>query len=93
MTSGRLAARIGLFLGPLLFLFVSFFPLQQLTELSFESRIVLASTVWMATWWITEAIPIYVTALLPLVIFPFGSEERIPPLLKNESVPATSGDL
>ncbi len=71
MTSGRLAARIGLFLGPLLFLFVSFFPLQQLTELSFESRIVLASTVWMATWWITEAIPIYVTALLPLVIFPF----------------------
>jgi sodium-dependent dicarboxylate transporter 2/3/5 len=25
----------------------------------------------MATWWITEAIPIYVTALLPLVIFPF----------------------
>jgi solute carrier family 13 (sodium-dependent dicarboxylate transporter), member 2/3/5 len=24
----------------------------------------------MGTWWITEAIPIYVTALLPLVIFP-----------------------
>src|ERR671921_964351 len=24
----------------------------------------------MASWWLTEAIPIYVTALLPLVIFP-----------------------
>ncbi|HSF49885.1 MAG TPA: SLC13 family permease [Nitrososphaeraceae archaeon] len=47
-----------------------FFPLPQLNELSFEARIVLASTVWMAIWWITEAIPIYVTALLLLVIFP-----------------------
>jgi solute carrier family 13 (sodium-dependent dicarboxylate transporter), member 2/3/5 len=44
--------------------------LPQLNELSFEARIVLALTVWMAVWWITEAIPIYVTALLPLVIFP-----------------------
>jgi sodium-dependent dicarboxylate transporter 2/3/5 len=25
---------------------------------------------WMASWWVTEAIPIYVTALLPIVIFP-----------------------
>ena len=70
MISRKLAARIGLFLGPVLFLFVFFFPLPQLNELSFEARIVLALTVWMAVWWITEAIPIYVTALLPLVIFP-----------------------
>ena len=39
-------------------------------DLPFEAKIVLASTVWMASWWITEAIPIYVTALLPLVLFP-----------------------
>ena len=45
--------------------------MPQLNELSFEARIVLASTMWMAVWWITEATPIYVTALLPLVIFPF----------------------
>lgn len=25
---------------------------------------------WMVVWWITEAIPIYITALLPLAIFP-----------------------
>ena len=70
MISKNLARRIGLFLGPMLFLFVFFFPLPQLNELSFEARIVLASTMWMAVWWITEATPIYVTALLPLVIFP-----------------------
>ncbi|HEX5186966.1 MAG TPA: SLC13 family permease [Nitrososphaeraceae archaeon] len=70
MISRKFSSRIGLLLGPLLFLFVFFLPLPQLNELSFEARIVLASTVWMATWWITEAIPIYVTALLPLVIFP-----------------------
>ncbi len=70
MISKNLARRIGLFLGPMLFLFVFFFPLPQLNELSFEARIVLASTMWMAIWWITEATPIYVTALLPLVIFP-----------------------
>ena len=70
MVSKNLARRIGLFIGPMLFLFVFFFPLPQLNELSFEARIVLASTMWMAVWWITEATPIYVTALLPLVIFP-----------------------
>jgi sodium-dependent dicarboxylate transporter 2/3/5 len=26
--------------------------------------------VWMATWWLTEALPIYATALLPLALFP-----------------------
>jgi sodium-dependent dicarboxylate transporter 2/3/5 len=29
-----------------------------------------AAVVWIATWWITEAIPIPATALLPLVLFP-----------------------
>jgi solute carrier family 13 (sodium-dependent dicarboxylate transporter), member 2/3/5 len=27
-------------------------------------------TIWMISWWISEALPIYVTALVPLVIFP-----------------------
>ena len=29
-----------------------------------------AVTVWMAVWWMTEAVPIAATALLPLVLFP-----------------------
>ena len=59
-------------MGPLLFVIVIFIPVGELgqQQLSFEGRIVLAATLWMGTWWITEAIPIYVTSLLPLVIFP-----------------------
>jgi len=30
-----------------------------------------AVALWMAVWWITEAIPLAATALLPLVLFPF----------------------
>lgn len=61
---------IGLIAGPLFFLFSAFFPIFQTSSLSFEARVVLGTTIWMATWWITEAIPIYATALLPLVLFP-----------------------
>ena len=38
--------------------------------LSTAARAVLAITAWTATWWITEAIPIAVTSLLPMVLFP-----------------------
>jgi solute carrier family 13 (sodium-dependent dicarboxylate transporter), member 2/3/5 len=70
MISRGRASQMGLFLGPLLFLGLLFLPMDILNDLSFEARIVLATTIWMGTWWITEAIPIYITALLPLVIFP-----------------------
>lgn len=33
---------------------------------------VLATVAWVGIWWITEAIPIYVTALLPLILFPLS---------------------
>jgi sodium-dependent dicarboxylate transporter 2/3/5 len=29
-----------------------------------------AVALWMAIWWITEAVPLAVTALLPMVLFP-----------------------
>jgi sodium-dependent dicarboxylate transporter 2/3/5 len=70
MISKSLPGRIGLIVGPVLFLFIIFFPIPQINELTFEAKIVLATTALMASWWITEAIPIYVTALLPLVLFP-----------------------
>ncbi|WP_257832785.1 SLC13 family permease [Salipaludibacillus agaradhaerens] len=59
---------VGLILGPLLFFLVLLF--FQPEGLSFEARGVLAVTVWIATWWITEAIPIPVTSLLPIILFP-----------------------
>ncbi|MEQ6121234.1 DASS family sodium-coupled anion symporter [Reichenbachiella sp. MALMAid0571] len=37
-----------------------------------EAHAILASTSWVAIWWITEAIPIAVTSLLPLILFPLS---------------------
>lgn len=39
-------------------------------SMSIEAFHVFASTVWIAIWWTTEAIPIAVTALLPIILFP-----------------------
>lgn len=64
------AQLIGLILGPVLFLLtLLFFKPEGLTP---EGLAILASTLWIATWWITEAIPIPVTSLLPLVLFPLS---------------------
>lgn len=60
--------RIGFILGPLLFIIVRlFFKPEGLPD---EANAILASTLWIAVWWITEAIPIAVTALLPIILFP-----------------------
>lgn len=62
------ARKIGLALGPLLFALIWFFVRPE--GLPPAGTAVLAVTAWMAVWWITEAIPIAVTALLPMVLFP-----------------------
>ena len=59
---------IGLILGPLAFILVLLFFNPE--GLTIEAKAVLASTIWIAIWWITEAIPIAVTALLPIILFP-----------------------
>lgn len=58
----------GLILGPLLFALIMLFFTPD--GLSPAAKGVLASTVWVATWWITEAIPIPATSLLPILLFP-----------------------
>jgi sodium-dependent dicarboxylate transporter 2/3/5 len=62
------AARWGLILGPVLALLSLLIPAGP--ELAMEARLVLALLVLMATWWITEAIPLAVTALLPIIALP-----------------------
>ncbi len=62
------ARRLGLALGPTLFLATLLFFHPE--DLSPQGRAVLASTLWVAVWWITEAVPIPVTSLLPIVLFP-----------------------
>ncbi len=63
---GRLA-RIGFFLGPALFLGVFLAPGLGLSQ---DQRSVAAVTALAATWWITTAIPIGATSLLPAALFP-----------------------
>ena len=59
---------VGLLLGPLGFAVVVILPTPA--GLSAAGQVVAGTTVWMATWWIGEAVPIPATALLPLVVFP-----------------------
>lgn len=60
--------RLGFVLGPLLFVIVLITP--GLGGMSPPAQRMAAVTLLMAIWWITEAIPIPATALLPLVLFP-----------------------
>lgn len=62
------SSKIGLFTGPLAFLVILYF--FHPPGLSSSANAVLASTCWIAIWWITEALPIAVTALLPMILFP-----------------------
>jgi len=59
---------IFLILGPLLFIVLQIIggP-EEMPESAYD---VLCATIWIALWWVTEAVPIAVTALLPIVLFP-----------------------
>jgi sodium-dependent dicarboxylate transporter 2/3/5 len=61
---------IGLILGPLGFILILLFFHPE--GLSKPANAVLASAIWIAVWWITEALPIAVTALLPIILFPLS---------------------
>ena len=60
--------RIGLALGPVLFAMMLLLPEPE--GLSVEGWRTAAVAVLMAVWWITEALPIPATSLVPLVLFP-----------------------
>ena len=61
---------LGLIAGPISFLLL--LTMLHPEGLSNQGSAVLASTSWVAIWWITEAVPIAVTALLPIVLFPLS---------------------
>lgn len=60
--------KIGLLAGPLLFFIITYLP--ALIPENETANSVIAVAVWMIIWWITEAVSISVTALLPLALFP-----------------------
>nr|WP_271711502.1 SLC13 family permease [Marinigracilibium pacificum] len=59
----------------MLFVLIYFF--LPLEGLSAEGRATLACAAWVACWWMTEAIPIAVTALIPIIIFPLSGAATI----------------
>ncbi len=60
--------QIFVILGPVLFFVLQFIggP-KDMPDPAFD---VLSATIWIALWWVTEAVPIAVTALLPIILFP-----------------------
>jgi solute carrier family 13 (sodium-dependent dicarboxylate transporter), member 2/3/5 len=70
-TSDNHIRQVGLFAGPLLF--VGLLLLIPEGFISTHAPLVLALLAWMVCWWITEAVPVAIASLLPLVLFPaFG---------------------
>ncbi len=76
--------KIGLLLGPALFFAVLLFFFPE--GLSHEGRMVLATTLWVAVWWITEAVPIPAASLLPIVLLPLTGA------LEGAAVTSSYGD-
>ena len=64
-----MSRRFKIILGPSLF-FIFYFLIHPFDGMNSQSHAIFCSVLWIATWWITEAIPIPVTSLLPLVLFP-----------------------
>ena len=64
-----MSRRFNIILGPSLF-FIFYFLIHPFDGMNSQSHAIFCSVLWIATWWITEAIPIPVTSLLPLVLFP-----------------------
>ena len=67
MAKHPVSKKIGLFLGPLLFILIQSLPFIIISDIADN---VIATALWMVCWWITEAVSISVTSLLPLLLFP-----------------------
>jgi len=66
--NNSMVKKVGLFVGPVLFVLLLCFPVS--TQLSSEANKVIAVAALMLIWWLTEAIPIAASALIPIIFFP-----------------------
>jgi len=67
MKAFSLPKKIGFIAGPLLCILVLILPFDLINPAIDK---VIAVALWMIVWWITEAVSISVTALIPLALFP-----------------------
>jgi sodium-dependent dicarboxylate transporter 2/3/5 len=69
-------AKAGLALGPVAFAAALLVPLPVLSRAGVDVgpgtnvRVVLGLALWMCVWWLTEALPLAATSLLPIVVLP-----------------------
>ena len=85
--AASLSGRIGLWLGPLVFLTILIWGELDPDNPAVTRMAAVASL--MAIWWITDAIPLAATALIPLVAFPlFGilSSKQTAPIYVNGTI-------
>ncbi len=73
----KVGARV---LGPALFLLLVLVPTPGLAG---GAKLVAAAVLWMAVWWVTEAVPLAVTSLLPLVVFPVTGVQSVRDVAPN----------
>ncbi|HBC07876.1 MAG TPA: anion transporter, partial [Rhodospirillaceae bacterium] len=62
------ASLVGLLAGPALCLALAALPAPE--GLGREAWLTAGVAIWMAVWWLTQAVPLAVTALLPALLFP-----------------------
>lgn len=60
---------LGRFIGILVFILIVMYPVDP-SSFPVEAKYTAAVTALMIVWWVTEAIPIQATALIPIVLFP-----------------------
>lgn len=84
MAGRRRLQEVGLVAGPLTAALVALLLPEAFVDANGDTvpftaagRTTAAVAVWMAVWWLTEAISIHATALLPLVAFPLGGAASI----------------
>lgn len=65
--------KIGFWVGLIIFIFISF---GSISSLNSEALAVLSIMLLMIVWWFFEVIPIYVTALLPLILIPILTNQN-----------------
>jgi len=77
----------GLILGPAVFVLMLLLPVPD--GLPPDGKNTAGVALWMVVWWITEAIPIPATSLIPLIAFPLLS--RVFPQIADATVAMAGG--